>query len=307
MSLYENLLLRAKGPVIQNVPMSEHTTFQVGGPATAMVEPEDEKDLESILAWLHGKEWPWMVLGRGSNLLVSDQGFSGLVIKISSIGFRNILRTDDGFEAGAAISLPRLVGYSKSWGLGGLEFAAGIPGTLGGALTMNAGAYGGDMAQIVESVRIVDHQGARWIDSEEADFHYRGSSLPPPGAVMTGARLKLNPGDPIEIRQKIRDIAHKRRASQPPAVRGSAGCVFKNPEDAEPAGKIIDRLGLKGHALGKAEVSNIHANYVLNAGGASAQEIFMLIEDLRQRVKKDTGLQLENEVVQVGRFEEGKS
>lgn len=282
--------------VERDVPMSRHTSFRIGGPARRMAFPESREQLVILLGLAEECGVQPFLLGRGTNLLVSDRGLDTLVIKTAE-RMTSIRRLDDvTLEADAGVLLSRLAVYAQQAGLAGLEFAHGIPGSLGGAVCMNAGAYGGEMKQVLRSAAVLfPEEGIRTLSCEELNLSYRHSLLTEhPEAVVLYAEFELTPGDPETIRAAMRELMAKRKASQP-LEWPSAGSTFKRPE-GHFAGTLIDQCGLKGLTVGGAQVSEKHAGFLINRGGATFADMAELIRQVQQRVLKETGVTLEPEV-----------
>jgi UDP-N-acetylenolpyruvoylglucosamine reductase len=278
-------------------PLAKHTTLRVGGPADVYVEPASEEDLAAVLACCRERGWPFFVLGRGSNLLVRDRGFRGVVLSLARAQFSRIEVTGKRLTCGAGAKLKAVAVEAKRNGLAGLEFLEGIPGSLGGALRMNAGAMGGALFDVVESVRLMSCDG---IVHERAaqDMTVAYRSCPTlKDQVALSAVLRVQPGSREEIEQRMNEYSRKRWQSQPAAP--SAGCMFKNPA-AIPAGKLIDEVGLKGTRVGGALVSAEHGNFIVNDGTATARDVLELVEVIRQRVRLERGIELELEVEIIG-------
>lgn len=283
----------------QMEPMSMHTTFRVGGPADVLVQPQGEQ-LAQVIRLCREQEIPYYIVGNGSNLLVGDGGIRGLVIEMGR-GQDDILIEGDRVKAGAGMLLSRLANRAAECGLGGMEFAAGIPGTLGGAVVMNAGAYGGEMKDIIESVTVLDSQGdEKELTLEELDLGYRRSCIPENGYIVTKAVLKLKPGDEKQIRSRMKEL-NEMRSSKQPLQYPSAGSTFKRPEGYF-AGKLIMDAGLRGYQVGGARVSEKHCGFVINTGGATAADIRKLMQDVREEVEKQFQVTLEPEVKMIGEF-----
>lgn len=281
-------------------PMRRHTTLRVGGPATCWVEVEDESHLGAVLAYCTEEKIPVTVIGRGSNLLVRDGGIRGVCIHLSGVAFRRIEVEGDRLVAGAGARLKDIVFRAKKAGLGGLEFLEGIPGNLGGALRMNAGAMGKEIFDVVESVRYVTRSGdVREKGRGEIAVNYRNVSLFGENIALS-AVLNAQRETEEEITERIAAYSKKRWASQPAVA--SAGCTFKNIPNS-PSGKLIDELGLKNFKLGGARVSDVHANFIVNDGDASAEDVLQLIAYVRKKVREERGIDLEVEVKVIG--EEG--
>ena len=281
-------------------PMKKHTTFQVGGPADYFITPGSTEELRAVLELCREEGIPFFILGHGSNLLVSDQGYRGAVIHIGK-AFSEIRTEGTRVTAGAGAMLSRVA--MKAWeeGLTGLEFASGIPGTLGGAMVMNAGAYGGEMVQVVKRATVLTKEGAlRTLGLSELDMGYRKSCILPMGYVVLETEMELAFGDRARIRETMDDLSARRKEKQPLEFP-SAGSTFKRPEGYF-AGKLIMDAGLAGFSVGGACVSEKHCGFVVNRGGASAQDIMKLCREVRQRVRERFGVTLEMEVKTLGEF-----
>ena len=278
-------------------PLARHTTLRVGGPADIYVEPASEEDLAAVLAYCHERNRPFFVLGRGSNLLVKDGGFRGVVVCLVHPNFSRIEAAGQRLRCGAGAKLKAVAVEARRNGLAGLEFLEGIPGSVGGALRMNAGAMGGAMFDIVESVRLMSFEGkVHEQAARELTTAYR--SCPALKTfIALAAVLCGQPGLREAIEQRMNEYSRQRWSSQPAAP--SAGCMFRNPPSI-PAGKLIDELGLKGMRAGGALVSAEHGNFIVTDGNATARDILELIEIIRQRVRAERGLELETEVEIVG-------
>lgn len=279
-------------------PMAKHTTFRIGGPADAMVSPGSAEELGRVLAFARAQKVPFIIIGRGSNLLVRDGGIRGIVVRIAE-GMDNVQTDGPRIFAEAGISLSVLAKKAASLSLAGLEFAAGIPGSLGGALAMNAGAYGGEMKDVVEWVESMDAAGeVRRRSNAEMAFSYRHSVLQETGEIALRAGLLLAAGDRKEIEARMKELNDRRQANQPLTLP-SAGSVFKRPE-GHYTGPMIQECGLKGCRVGGAEVSTLHANFIVNTGGATAADVLTLIERVRETVHGRYGVWLEPEVRVIG-------
>jgi len=290
--------LSASAVARRDEPMSRRTTLRVGGPADFYVEPAHEEDLRAVLRLCAERGIEWRLLGRGSNLLVRDGGFRGVILSLAQAHFSRIApEPEHRLRCGAGAKLKDVAQAAKQRGLGGLEFFEGIPGTLGGALRMNAGAMGGSTFEAVESVWFMDREGrVHERAAGEVEFHYRACPLFKEHIAL-GAVLRGMPAAVEQIQKRLDECARKRWSSQP--KQASAGCMFKNPA-AIPAGKLIDELGLKGLRVGGAVVSDAHGNFLVNDGGASAREVLELIELVRARVREARGIELHTEVEIIG-------
>jgi len=286
-----------KGRVRLHEPMSRHTTFRIGGPADAYVEPADVEALQLLLERARKAKIPVFVMG-GTNLLVRDGGIPGIVVRL--VKFDRIQELEDGvLYAEAGVGVPHLLKFAMQRGLTGLEFAAGIPGTVGGAVVMNAGTRFGEMKDIVRKVRMVTTAGEVLdLSADEAGFEYRRSRLPQ--GVVVGVWLGLKQGNKAHIESTVKTWLHRRKATQPIEMP-NAGCVFKNP-GGEPAGRLIEAVGLKGAQMGDAQVSTKHANFIVNRGRATAGDVLDLIRLVGKTVEEKSGVTLELEVKIVGRI-----
>lgn len=283
-----------------DVPMRTKTSFKVGGPADVLAEPKNTTELGRLVGYVRRKGIPLFLLGRGTNLLVLDGGIRGVVIDLMAF---NILKIVDGtiIHAGAGVPLPKAVYFAMENSLTGLEFAAGIPGSVGGAVVMNAGAYGGEIKDVVESIEIMKEEGEiENIKGESLRFSYRNLSLPR-GSIVLNAVFRLRAGNREAIKERITQLLQERKAKQP-LDRPNAGSVFKNPS-AGPAGKIIEEVGLKGLQFGGAKVSDLHANFIVNNGNATAKDILSLVDDIMEKVYEKRGIALEPEIKIVGEME----
>lgn len=280
--------------VEREVPMSRYTSFRIGGPARRMAFPESREQVVILMNLAREAGARPLLIGNGTNLLVTDEGLDRLVICTAG-HMEQIERADKTIiEADAGISLAKLAIYARREGLAGLEFAHGIPGTLGGAVCMNAGAYGGEMKQVIREVTALTESGVVRYSGEECGFGYRSSIFADGRAVVLGAKLALTPGDPEAIQARMTELMAKRKASQP-LEYPSAGSTFKRPEGYF-AGTLIDQTGLKGLTVGGAQVSIKHAGFVINAGGATFRDVTQLMQQVQRAVYERTGIQLEPEV-----------
>ncbi len=308
--------------VLCREPMRRHCSFQCGGPADLLVYVSELDALRKAIALLQAAGEPFYILGRGTNLLVADKGYRGCIITMTRRGSLPLTDTtalaeaadEDGSAplygvrtdgcrviAGAGASLSAAAGAAYRNGLGGLAFAAGIPGSVGGGLVMNAGAYGGEMKQVVEQVQILMPDGTlKTYSKDEMEFGYRTSILKTNGGVAVGAVFSLQKEDPVEIAAQMADFANRRRSKQP-LEYPSAGSTFKRPEGYF-AGKLISDAGLRGFTIGGAQVSDKHAGFVINKNGASAADVRAVIEAVQQKVMETAGVRLEREVIFLGDF-----
>ena len=278
-------------------PLAKHTTLRVGGPADVYVEPASEADLAGVREVLQRTQLPFFVIGRGSNLLVRDGGFRGVVICLAHANFSRIEIDGERLRCGAGAKLKNVAVEAKRNGLSGVEFLEGIPGSVGGALRMNAGAMGGATFDAVESVRLMDFAGnVRELAPKEMSVEYRSCAALKTNIAL-GVVFKCKPAPRGEIEQRMKAFNEKRWESQPAAP--SAGCMFKNPATI-PAGKLIDELGLKGTRVGGAVVSAEHGNFIVNDGKATARDVLELIAILKARAKEARGIELQTEVEIIG-------
>lgn len=281
-------------------PMSRHTTFRIGGSADYFLIPHSAEEIQEVLAFCKKESLPYFILGNGSNLLVSDSGYRGVILQL----YKNWNRTEvEGtvIRAQAGALLSSVARRAQEEELTGFEFAGGIPGTLGGAVVMNAGAYGGEMKDVLVEVTVLTGGGeVRTIPAEELELDYRTSIVKKKGYLVLEAKIALRKGDPEEIRAKMKDLAERRTEKQP-LDYPSAGSTFKRPEGYF-AGKLIMDAGLRGYRVGGAQVSEKHCGFVINAGGATAADVVQLMKDVRQKVKEQFGVELEPEVKFLGEF-----
>ena len=278
----------------ENVPMSKYTTFRIGGPAALMALPKSVREAKTVLRAAHDLDIEPFFLGNGSNLLVADEGYPGFIVKLTR-DFDQIQEVNRGLEAGSAVLLSRLSNAQLGRGLTGLEFAGGIPGSVGGAVTMNAGAYGGEMVQVLESVTFLDEAGEICtLPASECGFGYRKSIFSERKCLILKARFHLEQGDPAAIRARMEELTAKRREKQPIDLP-SAGSMFKRPP-GHFAAALIDQCGLKGLTVGGAQVSEKHAGFVVNRGGATCGDVLELVRQVKERVLVQTGVELEMEV-----------
>ena len=286
---------------LEQEPLRTHTTFRIGGPAAYYFIPEREEEIIEALDFAKEKGLPYYVIGKGSNMLFSDDGFDGVIIEIGK-GLEKIEITDDGVvTAQAGVSLAYMASRLASKGLKGFAFAGGIPGTLGGAVRMNAGAYGGEMKQVLESVKVMTADGGfLTIPVEEMGLAYRTSVVEQKNYIVLEAVISLEKGNPEKIKEVMDDLKEKRVTKQP-LEYASAGSTFKRPEGYF-AGKLIGDAGLRGFRVGDAQVSEKHCGFVINRGNASAAEIMELMRQVEDKVEENSGVRLEAEVRRIGEF-----
>ncbi|MCC7202705.1 MAG: UDP-N-acetylmuramate dehydrogenase [Nitrospirae bacterium] len=301
-----SVLTGLKSTVLFNEPLSRHTSFRIGGPAEAMVYPCNETELTKVVHIARSERIPLFVLGNGTNILAGDKGYHGIVVSLSSADagecFRQIVKIREVNDqvyiyAGAGTALAKLLKYTIQNGLTGLEFTAGIPGSLGGAVIMNAGSYGREMKDVLDTVRIIDRNGIPAdIPAKDISFKYRGAAIH--GTAVTGAVLRLSKGDPEKIKKTVEENIRRKRTSQPLSAH-SAGSIFRNP-DRTKAWELIDSAGMRTASAGGASVSPLHANFIVNNGNATAGDVLSLIKQIGRKIEKDTGTTLELEVKIVG-------
>lgn len=286
--------------IFENEPMERHTSFRIGGPADYFVAPASPEALRNVLLAAREREVPVFIMGNGSNLLVSDSGYRGMVVQIGK-EMNRIDTAGDAIEAQAGALLSVISRAALSEGLTGLEFAGGIPGSLGGACVMNAGAYDGEMRMTIRSARILDEDlNIRELSAEEMELGYRSSIFQRKKWIVLSARMELRRGDPEKIRERMEEL-RARRTSKQPLDLPSAGSTFKRPE-GHFAGKLIMEAGLRGYRVGGASVSEKHCGFVVNDRHASASDVYRLIGDVRRIVADYSGITLEPEVRFLGEF-----
>jgi UDP-N-acetylmuramate dehydrogenase len=303
---YETLLqqLEPIGMVRLGEPMARHTTFGVGGPADIYLEVDNSSSLRTAVALASGNETTWCVLGSGSNVLVGDLGIRGLVVHNKSRGIDGPHEMENGqtlVRVDSGVSFASLARYISRRGYWGLEWAAGIPGTIGGAVVYNAGAYGGSMADVLVSIDVADdHGNVETIAASSLGLEYRGSGFTRGlvhGRVILCAELRVHRGDSDAIMERVAELEHKRKQAQPPGR--NAGSIFKNPSE-KPAWWYIDQVGLRGARAGDAEISPKHANFFMNRGKATAAEVKSLMDEATDRVRGRFGVELHPEVALIG-------
>lgn len=284
-----------RGSVSFNAPLKDYTSFRIGGPADVLVEPADVEDVARLVRQTKAQKLPLFVVG-GTNLLIRDKGIRGVVMHLGKL---RAMREEPGavLYAEGGVGMPTLIGYAIRHSLAGLEWAAGIPGTVAGCVVMNAGTRLGEMKDSVKAIRLVNHKGEIVdIPASEISFAYRRTTLP--AGIVVGVWLQLKAGVRAEVEKVVKDYLHYRRDTQPLTLP-SAGCVFKNPPE-DSAGRVIDLAGLKGAQVGDAQVSAKHANFIVNQGQASAKDVLALIRKVRATVARRIGVKLELELKVVG-------
>ncbi len=302
--VYQNLIetaTRLGCAVTEQAPLSAATTFKVGGPADLFIGLPDAAALQAVVSLCRQEEIPTLFIGNGSNLLVGDKGFRGAVLRLEGRGTEPTISDDGTVFAPAGMSLQRLCLFARDHSLTGLEFAYGIPGAVGGAVYMNAGAYDGCMSDVVVSAHCITPDGATAVlTADELDMTYRHTALMEKGYIVTGATLQLRQGDQEAIWAKMKDLMARRHDKQP-LEYPSAGSFFKRPT-GHFAGALVEQAGLKGFTVGGAQVSEKHAGFVINRGGATAADILSLCEQVQDKIFKEFGVRLEPEVRFVGEF-----
>lgn len=297
-SLEEELRQRARDVRVHE-PLWKHVSMRIGGPAGLLVIPRNVGELRATAAFLFEQGVPFVTLGQGSNILVADAGVRGVVIKIGK-GIDRVRFAGARVVVEAGHGLPHLAQEAARRGLAGLEFAAGIPASVGGAVVMNAGAHGHSMSEVVDRVSVVTPQGAEVLSAADLRFAYRTSVLQARPVVVLEAELHLTPAPADEVRQRMEAWLAQRNATQPIGPP-SSGCVFRNPV-GDHAGRLIEAAGAKGLAVGDAVVSEIHANYIVNRDRATAAQVLALVEQVRERVRRSSGRELELEIKLLGEF-----
>ncbi len=281
--------------ILEQEPLSAHTTFRIGGPASFYMIPENAEEIREGIHFAKEREFPFITIGRGSNMLFPDEGYHGVVIEIGS-GMNEIEYSGAGkIRAQAGALLSAIASEAARHSLTGFEFAGGIPGTLGGAVVMNAGAYGGEIKDCIVSARVMDSAGNEsTLSREQLELGYRTSVIQSRGDLVLEAEFQFETGDPREIRERMKELNAKRREKQPLEF-ASAGSTFKRPE-GHFAGKLIEDAGLMGYRVGDAQVSEKHCGFVVNRGHATAKEVLAVICDVQKKVLENSGVKLEPEV-----------
>ncbi|MDQ0253815.1 UDP-N-acetylmuramate dehydrogenase [Evansella vedderi] len=286
------------GNIVENEPLKNHTTWKIGGPAKLFFEPFSIEGLQKAIKEIVNANVTWFVIGRGSNLLVSDKGINGVVIKLGE-DLAHLEEEGEVIRVGAGYSLIKLATIISKKGLSGLEFAGGIPGTVGGAVFMNAGAHGSDISHILRRAHVLLPDGTfTWYSNEEMNFSYRTSRLQKERGICLEAEFQLKAGDKEKITKEMQKNKDYRRESQP-WKSPTCGSVFRNPLPQH-AGKLIEDAGLKGFSIGDAQISEMHANFIVNKGNATAQNVLDLINHVQQTIYIKFGVKMETEVELVG-------
>jgi UDP-N-acetylenolpyruvoylglucosamine reductase len=284
----------------EGVPLARYTTLGTGGEAGGFARPDDLEQLLQVLRWARERELPVATVGLGSNLLVADEGVGALVLKLT--GELTDVRIDgETVRAGGGATNAVVLHRARAEGLGGFEFACAIPGTTGGGVWMNAGAYGGDFSQVLERALVIDAEAARWLTPDELGLAYRHSDLRH-GQVVAQVELRLTPRPVDEIKARIAELQAQRKAAQPTNKR-TFGSVFKNPDHELTAGRMLEACGLRGFRLGGAQISPRHANFIENADGARSEDAVSLMAEARRRAWEQFGVELRHEVEFLGRLE----
>ncbi|HLY86561.1 MAG TPA: UDP-N-acetylmuramate dehydrogenase [Gaiellaceae bacterium] len=281
----------------EGVELARHTTLGTGGRARAFARPESEREVDDLLRWARDQSLSVAVVGLGSNLLAADAGVDALVLKLGG-ELATVEADGDILRVGGGTANAVALHRARAAGLGGFEFACAIPGTIGGGVWMNGGAYGGDFAGVLERALVATADGTGWLTPAELGLSYRHSELRH-GQIVLRAELRLHPRPPEEIKREVRDLNARRKAAQP-TNRRTFGSVFKNPEGELSAGRMLEACGLKGHRIGGAQISPKHANFVENADGATTADALALMAEARRRASEQFGVRLEHEVEFLG-------
>ena len=287
-----------EGAVTTNEPLSKHTTFRIGGPAEVFVRPQTNKELLSICKACKTNGIMLTIIGGGANVLVPDEGIPGVVLATTGLTRIEVCKDEKEIAAGAGVNLAALAKAAMNAGLSGLEFLSGIPGTVGGAVYMNAGAFGHDMGEVIKVALILMDGEILWMTNEDMIFGYRKSFIETHGGILMEAVFKLKPGNPGIIQKEMQELNRRRKETQP-LEHPSAGSAFKRPEGFY-AGKLIEEAGLKGFTIGGAQVSEKHAGFIVNRGGATAEDVISLIKEIRRRVHEASGVWLQPEIQLLG-------
>ncbi|UTR12849.1 UDP-N-acetylmuramate dehydrogenase [Evansella sp. LMS18] len=299
----ENLLRKLEelnvGKIKENEPLKNHTTWKIGGPARIFYEPDTAENLQTAMKEIIAAGVPWLVVGKGSNLLVSDKGINGVVIKFGENFAHYEIKDEKLLRVTAGYSVIKLTTLISKQGFSGFEFAGGIPGTIGGAVFMNAGAHGSDISKILKRALILLPDGSfKWYTNEEMDYSYRTSRLQKEDGICVEAEFNIQKGDKEKITKEMQANKDYRRESQP-FKHPTCGSVFRNPLPKY-AGRLIEEAGLKGYSVGGAQISDIHANFIVNNGDATAKDVMDLIKHVQTTIHEKFGVKMETEVEQVG-------
>lgn len=295
-SMFTNFV---SGNILFNEPMRNHTSFGIGGPADALITPNSENDIKHVLKIYSQNNIPITIIGNGTNLLISDNGIEGIVIKIAGC-FDDITFSGRKVTVGAGCPLSKLSELAANQGLNGLEFAIGIPGTVGGAVVTNAGAHGVSLGDVITKVKVMDFKDKFFeLDKSDLKFSYRNSSLQNRNVIILSVEMELEKGDVNEIKRKMLKYLQQRKGKQPLGLR-SAGSVFKNPKN-DYAGRLIEACGCKDMGIGNAQVSEQHANFIVNNGNATAKDVIRLMSKVQEMVFVKYGVKLEPEINIIGK------
>jgi UDP-N-acetylmuramate dehydrogenase len=284
----------------EDVELARFTTLGTGGPARAFGRPESVAEVEELLRWAVEHELGVATIGLGSNLLAADDGVDRLVLKLGG-ELATVASEDELVQAGGGAANAVVLHHARNAGLGGFEFACAIPGTIGGGVWMNGGAYGADFAQVLERALVATAEGSGYLTPSELGLSYRHSNLLH-GQVVVEAELRLRPREPAEIKHEVRELNARRKAAQP-TNRRTFGSVFKNPEHELTAGRMLEACGLRGHRIGGAQISPKHANFIENADGAKTADAIALMAEARRRAHEQYGVELQHEVELLGELE----
>lgn len=291
----EHIRNLCSGEIHISEPLAPMTSYRIGGPVDIYIEPASTEELAALVQYFRGADAPYVLLGNGSNILISDDGIRGVALNIEK-HFSDVTMEGDVVTAGAGVRLSKFVDFCVRHGLAGSEMLAGIPGTLGGGVIMNAGAYGGEISDHMLDVTVLREGAVKTLRKEQAGFRYRGSDLR--GDIVISARFRFPTGDEDALKARRKELLLKRNASQP-VNYSNAGSIFKNPE-GKYAAKLIEECGLKGYQVGGAQVAVLHANFIINTGGATAADVLAVISHVRRTVLQQTGILLELEILLLG-------
>ena len=282
-----------EGELKEGEPLHRHLSLRVGGPTALFAVADSVKDIVILLDCLEEEGVPWVVMGGGTNLVFSNGGYRGCVVRLGGEFTRLQREGDQTLAAGAAVSLAAVVNSSAEKGLSGMECLTGIPGTVGGAVFMNAGTTSGEIADVIDEVLLLTGRESRWVPGSELGFSYRSSDIPE-GDIILAVRFRLTPSTREKVRSRMKALSLRRKETQPAGIP-SAGCWFRNPE-GDSAGRLIDEAGMKGERCGGAQVSEVHANFLVNVGGATASDFLTLARKVKETVHRQSGVMLQEEV-----------